>query len=210
MPVFPGTLVPWVNLQFTDDLGDPVSNGSVRFNVAGQVTLKDTFSDADLSTENDNPVQLDAAGRPESGAIFLEPGGYDVYIFDEDDVLLRTVLGVEDVGATFLSTLGQTLADGEKDAPDNYVITDADNLVTLLPVSGGDYYLPAAADRGLPLVLLNKSTSVAATINPDGADTINGVAGVYTIPAGSSPVFSGVTLYPRAPSAWYAVGYWTS
>lgn len=210
MPTFPGTLIPWVQQQFCDADADPISNGTVVFKATGTDDNKDTFSDADLSVPNDNPLQLDAGGRPESGAIFFEPGGYDVFVYDEDDALVYSVVGVEDVGATFLSTLGQTLAEGEKDAPDDYVITDADTLVTLLPVGTGNYFLPAASDRGLPVTLINLSTTVDALINPDGSDTINGVAGALTLAAGTSPLFTGVTLVPLAPDAWYVTSYWSA
>lgn len=209
---FPGSLIPWVQMQFCDDNGDPVSNGTVRFRTAGLSELKDTFNNADLAPENvnDNPVQLDANGRPSSGAIFLEPGGYDITVFDEDDVEVYSVEGVEDVGQTFLATMGQTLGDGEDDAPDSYTITDDDNTVSGLPVAGGDYFLPAVADRGMPITFINKG-AVSAFLTRDGSDTFNGVnVNFIEIPAGTSPVFSGITLYPHSPSDWRVVGYWTS
>ena len=212
MAVFPGTLIPWVQMQFCDGDGAPLAGGNVTFKEAGTNTDKDTFSEADLdpAAVNTNPVVLDADGRPEDGAIFLEPGAYDIFVRDVDDVLIYTVEGVEDVGATFLSTLGQTLAAGEKNAVDNYVITEDDNLVTALPVAGGAYFLPSAADRGLPITFINLSTTIDADLTPDGVETINGVAGALTIPAGTSPVFSGVTLVPLSPSAYYISAYWTS
>lgn len=211
MAQFPGTLIPWVQQQFCDENGDPISNGTVTFKVTGTATNKDTFnnSDLDIANVNDNPVQLDSGGRPDSGAIFLEPGGYDITVKDEDGATVYTVEGVEDVGQTFLSTLGQTLAEGEDDAPDGYVITDADNTVSGLPVAGGDYYLPAVADRGLPLTFINKG-AVSAFLAPDGSDTVNGVSGLVEIAAGVSPIYSGITLLPKSPSNWQVSAFWVS
>ncbi len=209
-----GTLIPWLPQQFCDINGDPLSGGNVTFKVTGTNTDKDTFDDSDLdpSNANTNPVILNAAGRPESGAIFFEPGGYDVFVRDEDDVLIYTVSEVEDVGATFLATLGQTFSQGTRDAPDGYTITSTDFLVTLLPVAGGDYYCPSVVGRGQGVTLINVSPSVAATINFfGGVQGINGVVTTMTIPAGTSPVFSGATLLPStADTSWFLTAYWTS
>ncbi len=207
---FVGSLIPWVQQTFVDEDGAPLAGGNVTFKEAGTNTDKDTYSEADLSAPalNTNPVVLDADGRPEDGAIFLEPGAYDIFVRDSANALVYTVEGVEDVGATFLSEIGQTLATGQKNAADNYVITDDDNLVTALPVAGGAYFLPSAADRGLPITFINLSTTIAAALTPDGVETINGAAGALPIPAGTSPVFSGATLVPLSPSAWYLTAYW--
>jgi len=204
---FPYTPIPWFNQLFVDDEGAPVPNGTLTSKVTGTNTDKDTYSTA-LGTPNDNPITLDGTGRPEpSGTIFIGPGGYDFTLKDEDGATLRTMINVEDVGQTFLSTLGQTLAEGEDDAPDGYVITDEDNTVSGLPVAGGDYYLPPVADRGLPLTFINKG-AVSAFLAPVGSDTINGAAGLLEIPAGTSPTFAGVTLYPHLPSDWRTSAVW--
>jgi hypothetical protein len=214
MATFPGTLIPWVQMTFVDANGDPLAAGKVAFKVTGTNTDKDTFDNADLdpSNVNTNPVILDADGRPTSGAIFLEPGGYDVFVYDEDDVLVYSVSGVEDVGATFLSQLGQTFSAGTRDAADGYTIDEDDFTVTLLPVAGGDYYLPSVVGRGQPVTLINKSPSVTATIHTfGGVQGFNGVVTTLTIPAGTSPIFSGVTLEPStSDTSWFTTAYWQS
>lgn len=210
---FPGSVIPWFNQIFLDDDGNPVANGTVTFKVTGTNDNKDTFEDAQLTTANDNPLQLDASGRPDNnpGSVFLEPGGYDITLKDADGATIRTQIGYEDVGATFLATMGQTLAEGEIDAPDGYVITEDDNTVTALPVAGGDYFLPAVADRGLPLTFINKG-AVDANLTLNGSDTFNGASpagGFVVIPAGTTPIFSGVTIYPQLPSNWVLAARWT-
>ena len=50
--------------QFFDGSGDPLASGFLRFLVSGtNNTLKDTYSDANQTLPNANPVQLDAEGR---------------------------------------------------------------------------------------------------------------------------------------------------
>lgn len=50
--------------QFFDDSGKPLSSGLLHFYESGTNTAKTTYSDADQSIANANPVVLDAAGRP--------------------------------------------------------------------------------------------------------------------------------------------------
>lgn len=69
-----GTLAPWLKPQFFDGNGDPLAGGTLEFYEAGTVNPRDTFSDVGLTTPNSNPVVLDAAGRPASGAIYFSPG----------------------------------------------------------------------------------------------------------------------------------------
>lgn len=212
---FPGSWCPWLELRFCDENGDPLAGGNVTFKVTGTDTDKDTFDDSDLdpANANENPVILDAGGRPESGAIFFEPGGYDVFVRDVDDVLQYTVSEVEDVGATFLATLGQTFSGGARDEPDGYTFTDTDFTVTILPVAGGNYNLPTVVGRGQNLTVINKSPSITATLSTfGGVQGINGVVAAINIPPGAtSPVFSGVTLAPNeADTSWYVQSYWVT
>lgn len=50
----------------------PLVGGKLYFYVTGTSTLAVTYSDAELETENENPVELDAQGYPET-PIFLDP-----------------------------------------------------------------------------------------------------------------------------------------
>lgn len=67
-------------VTFFDDNGDPLSAGTVTFELPGTGTPLDSYSDADLTIPNSNPVVLDAAGR---ATIFLNPRiGYKITVQD--------------------------------------------------------------------------------------------------------------------------------
>jgi len=70
--------------QFFDDQGDPVENGWLRFLVsATNNTDKETYSDANQTVANANPLQLDAAGRCPN--VFGQ-GKYRVVLFENNPV----------------------------------------------------------------------------------------------------------------------------
>lgn len=70
--------------QFFDDQGDPVENGWLRFLVsATNNTDKETYSDANQTVANANPLQLDAAGRAPN--VFGQ-GKYRVVLFENNPV----------------------------------------------------------------------------------------------------------------------------
>src|ERR1700737_1187980 len=58
-----GTLLPPGSQTFFDNNGLPLSSGCVYFYVPGTSTPKNTYLDAAQTQLNQNPVQLDAAGR---------------------------------------------------------------------------------------------------------------------------------------------------
>lgn len=207
----PLALVPWVELRFLLADGAPNAGGFVKTYVAGTTTPLETYTGSDVDTDPANPttIELDADGRPPD-PIFLLPRGYKFIVEDADNVELYSIDNIEDVGATAFATLGQVLADGARDRTDGYVITDADNTITVLPAASPDpceIFLPAAADRGLPLTVINVGT-VDVALTPDGSDTINGASGALTIPAGTTPVFAGATLNADGVSNWLLSAYW--
>ena len=73
--------------QFFDDAGNVLAGGKLYFYDTGTTTLKNTYSDSDLTTPNTNPVILDGEGRVATGdgEIFLS-GDYNVHLFDSNDV----------------------------------------------------------------------------------------------------------------------------
>lgn len=84
-------------LQFLDDEGNPLSGGKVyTYTATGTFTTpKATYTTAAGDTEADNPVILDAAGRPQSGggSIWLS-GTYDFKVTDSLDNTIETTLNV--------------------------------------------------------------------------------------------------------------------
>lgn len=162
------------------------------------------YSDSDLTTPLTNPVVADTDGRfPE---MFLLPTGYDLRLKDENDVTIWSAVDVEDIGQAFLSDLGAELATGSRDVTSGYTITDTDNLVTVDSTGGADpciINLQPAADRGFPLTIKNMG-DIALAVTPDGVETIDGVTGAFTVPAGASPTFPSILLAPDPDGT----GYW--
>lgn len=79
-------------VQFTTDGTTIAAGGSLQFYEIGTTTPKDTYSDADLTTANTNPVVLDSAGRAETN-IWLD-GQYTVALLASDG----TTVWTRDVG----------------------------------------------------------------------------------------------------------------
>lgn len=205
----PGAVLPWVDRQFNDADGVPLAGGSVEFLETGTATPKNTYSDAARTTPNANPVVLDAAGR---ATIFLEPEGYDLVIRDSAGTTIYTWTNVEDVGLTFLESLGNTFADGAKDVASGYSVLPTDQLVTIDATETTNpavIQLPAAATRtvdsngnGLPVWVKNFA-AVPAAVTPDGAETIDGATGAYTLAAAAGALAPSMCLVSDGVSGWY-------
>jgi hypothetical protein len=74
--------------QFLDALGVPLIGGKLYVYQAGSTTLADTFQDQNLTTKNQNPIPLDAAG---SCTIWLDPAAQYKFV-------LRNALGITQPG----------------------------------------------------------------------------------------------------------------
>lgn len=88
---------------FFDTLGvDKVVNGTLTFYDIGTTNKRDTWSDADLTVLNTNPVLLDSAGRPAVN-IFLD-GDYTVKIEGDNlDPITRDIVSGQSAGQTIPS-----------------------------------------------------------------------------------------------------------
>lgn len=70
--------------QFFDDDGHPLAGGLVYTYEAGTSTPQATYTDSDLSVANENPIELDAAGRC---VIYVtETPALKIVLTDADDV----------------------------------------------------------------------------------------------------------------------------
>jgi hypothetical protein len=198
---FPGYLA--------DDDGVPLAFGWLTFYAAGTTTLSDTFSDVLGTVANTNPLQLDTEGRY---TVFLQPSLYDIVVSEFDvstptvpGAQLYTREGVGDPGQILASTSANVQAEGSKNVATGYTILSTDNLVTTATGAvAAVLQLPAAADRGTLLIVINY-LSATCTLTPDGTETINGLAAALVIPAAASPVFHWAQLYSDGASAWYAL-----
>lgn len=77
-----------IGTQYFDDNGDPLAGGKIYFYETGTTTLATTYSDEAETTENANPVILDAAGRQPD--IFFT-GQLKAVLKNADDVTIQTV-----------------------------------------------------------------------------------------------------------------------
>lgn len=203
MPTIPGALLPWIDRQYLDGSGIPLGGGSIQFYAAGTTTPKDTFADATLETANTNPVILDGDGR---ATIFLEPGAYDCLVYAQDDTLVYSVEGVEDIGQTFLASLGVTFATGSNVTESPYDVIATDNFLAIDTTGGDDPFvvnLPAASERGLPLGIKNLG-DIEIAVTSNGSDTIDDETGAYTLPAADGTLKPSIWLVPNEDgSGWW-------
>lgn len=199
--VIPGSLCPWLPLQFCDVNGVPVAFGSVKFNVAGSspAVAKNTYADSGLNVVNANPVALSASGQPVNGsspiAIFFEPGGYDVQVFDANSAQLYTRLGVEDVGMTFAAQFNSSLMAGARnvDVTSGYSVLGTDNFITV--TGTGTITLPASATRTFPIGIKNIGSGTV-TINAHSGEFIDTTLTSWTLGPSSSPTYHTVWMGP--------------
>ena len=95
-----GVVIPYPVFQGFDDNGDPLDGGLLYAYVAGTSTLLDTFSEVTLTTQNTNPVVLNAAGR---ATIYLTPAtsyklvlktAAGVSVWSQDNVTVAAATGI--------------------------------------------------------------------------------------------------------------------
>ena len=161
------------------------------------------YSSSALTVALSNPVVADAGGL--FPACFQLPIGYDIQLKTADDVLVYSALNVADIGQIFLSDLGITMGTGALDVVSGYTILSTDNFVTVDSTGGANpciINLQPAADRGFPLFVKNMGT-IALSLTPDGAESIDSVAGAFTVPAASSPTFPSVMLLSDGSSNYW-------
>lgn len=107
------TILPNGVNQFIDGNGNPLAGGTVTFFVPNTTTPKDTWSDPDETTLNDNPLPLDSSGE----AIIYGSGSYRQIVKDAngnliwDQLTASTTSGGEIFGGTSSGTANaQTIA----------------------------------------------------------------------------------------------------
>ncbi len=84
-------LTPFFRNQFFDQNGSPLAGGRIHFMEAGSTSLfKNTYKDYLGASINTNPVVLDSSGV----AKIFGSGLYDVWIYDSENALVESILGV--------------------------------------------------------------------------------------------------------------------
>lgn len=183
-------LSPQGKFRALDSNGDPLAGGKLSTFEAGTSTPKITFTTADESTANDNPIILDADGFAD---VWLGSGSYKFVLDSSTDVNQWTVDDILGGGATgYVSTVIEQAV--------NLSITTANqnNLIVCTAAITLSLLAAATAQEGFAFVAQNTSAG-DVTIDPDGAELINS-ASTLIIPAGYSS-----TIVCEG-SKWFAFG----
>jgi hypothetical protein len=197
----PAEVLPWIRPQFFDDDGVPVSLGTLSSFIAGTSTPAATYTDSDLGVANPVVIDLDASGLPPD-PIFLAAHGYKFELADADAVVLATYDNIENVGQVWTETYGEQQTEGSLNVATGYTVVATDRFVTM-GSAGGNILLPAASDFTASITLKNMSTTTAMTVTPNGSDTIDGIAALYSVAASTSPTFKTITLISNGVDAWW-------
>ena len=95
-------IVAQIQQKFFDANGNPLAGGKLFSYQAGTTTPLVTYANQDQTTENTNPVILDANGE---AYIFVGPNAYKFVLKDANDIVLRTVDNVSTTSPDSISTL---------------------------------------------------------------------------------------------------------
>jgi hypothetical protein len=88
--------------QFFDDSGVPLAGGKLYTYYAGTTAPATTYQSAAGTTEHPNPILFNAAGRVDSGEIWLTSGTYKFILATSTNVTIATYDNVFAVGNTDL------------------------------------------------------------------------------------------------------------
>lgn len=106
-------LLPVLRQRFFDQNGDPLAFGKLYSYIAGTSTPLGTYQDADGSTPNQNPIELDADGYAD---VYILSGGgaYKFVLTDANDVEVWSVDDVDGSSVTEVSGWTEhTILDGQ-------------------------------------------------------------------------------------------------
>lgn len=200
----PGSLFLPTTFGVNDIDGNPLAGGFVWFYVVGTATPKDTFTDITLGVANTNPVELDDAGR---ATVYLEPGTYTAIVTDADAVPVPIDLtAFEDVGQTLFDDLNPAAPPTIVTVTSGYTVLDTDQLVLVNSTGGASpciINLLPAADMTQRNVTIKNLGNEPLAITPDGSDTLDLVAGAYTVIASVPPLYPSIVLSSDQASNWY-------
>lgn len=183
------------NVQRFDANGNPGAGWKLAFYKPGTSTEKDTYSDADLTTPNTNPVIANADGVwPD---IWMD-GTYDVRLLDADDVQQDSWNSVK--GPIF-AAVGSGAADG---VPTNAYIG---SFVPDILDGGTDAYTVSAGRAVGTGETFTGDVGSANTTTTPTLDNTDGASGALTVTTrdGSAlwaGALSGVHTFQKAASSW--------
>jgi hypothetical protein len=180
--------------RFTDNSGDALAGGKIYYYEAGTTTLQNTYSDADGTSANTNPLVLDAYGRLQTAVYLTTAADFKELLTDSSDNTIDP-WPMDDIPAAVDPLAGQT--GFSLPLVPWLIYTSASSPVTITTAysgygfeantSGGsvEFDLPSAASVGAGKVLWIKKTSSSNTVSivPNGTDNIDGANDTYTLSA---------------------------
>ena len=203
----PYALMPVCRQQYRDPATDlPLNGGSVEFYITGTDTPLAVYTTSAGTVELGTSVTLDSCGY--AVGVYLAPGAYKVIVKDSDGAVIYTQDGVQDVGLTFLDSIGEQWLEGGDAVTSGYTVLTTDRFVTVMSTGGAnpcEITLCAADEHPSPLCIKNIGTIPITLIRGNQGDNIDSLAQSYTIPAASSPVFPSVWLMADGTSNWWII-----
>jgi hypothetical protein len=172
-----GTLAPIGKHQFFDNNGDPLAGGLLYTYAAGTTTPLATYSDQALTVPNENPIELDPAGR---STIYLSAASYKF--------VLQTAAGVTVWTQDHISAVPNTTVDLDITGTAGEALT-AGQVAYLSAGDGGltaGRWYKADAD-------LTYASSAAGTVGVVVADIASGASGAIRL-QGRITGLSGLTI----------------
>jgi len=211
----PLELMPWTIPQFLTATPSPYEGYFLVFYAAGTSTPQSVFSDQLGNTSLGSQVILDATGYPSDGvnpvSVYLSATGYKVKLCPplpnnpaapDTANPVRSVDNVENVGQTFISTLGTFANQGQRSIANGGTITSSDNTVTFLGSgSSGVLNIQDVTTRTQDLTVMLTGTT-DCVLTPHAGQTINGQSS-WTVTHGTSPKSASVVLRPDAANGGY-------
>lgn len=170
-----------------DNNGLPLNGGKLYTYEAGTSTPKTTYTDVTGATPNANPVILDASGYAN---IWLGSGGYKFILKTSADTTLWTI---DNIGGDSENAFGSSIVS----TATNLAITSVHQNALIRCTAALTLSLLAAAGAGQGFYFLVKNESSGnVTIDPSGAETIDGAATYVLYPNDSVIVIcNGTTWY---------------
>lgn len=199
-----GTYAPDPFEQYFDNNGNPLNAGKIETYIAGTSTPVATYSDVGLTTPNANPIILDSAGRPSSGAIFLTPGVSYKFILKTSagvTIATRDNIAAVPTSATTVDvtgTAGETITAGQAvylsdgsgaKTPGQWYKADTTNTFSsTFPMIG---MAPAAITSGTTGAIRLQGQVTGLSALTVGADYFLSTAGLITTSAPANKRFIG-------------------
>ncbi|HQZ59951.1 MAG TPA: hypothetical protein PLQ39_09750, partial [Acinetobacter sp.] len=187
------------NSQFTNILGGASIGWKLNVYDTGTTDYASIYSNLAQTTPTANPVIADADGFLAS---FYWTGTIDVVLTDENDNIIDSANGIQDL----VSTINAVVVAGNITLPFGTAAGDGDTITTILPIAS-DF-----SDGGVFVVRANTANSGASNtpnlqVNSYASRRIKKIGGVALI---ASDIVSGMNMilvYNKAQNCYYLINH---